>query len=80
MKLKIEKTAIIGDPEIGGEVEIKTNGRTYDIEVVKEKMPFNIPYDEEEFEKFSHALLVDKNAEWLGGYLFNIKNIVSIKK
>lgn len=40
---------------------------------VKEKMPFNIPYDEEEFEKFSHALLVDKNAEWLGGYLFNIK-------
>lgn len=47
---------------------------------VKEKMPFNIPYDEEEFEKFSHALLVDKNAEWLGGYLFNIKNIVSIKR
>lgn len=36
---------------------------------VNEKMPFNIPYDEEEFEKFSHALLVDKNAEWLGGYL-----------
>ena len=40
MKLKIKKTAIIGDPEIGGEVEIKTNGRTYDIEVVKEKMSF----------------------------------------
>lgn len=47
---------------------------------VNEKMPFNIPYDEEEFEKFTHALLVDKNAEWLGGYLFNIKNIVSIKR
>ena len=47
---------------------------------VNEKMPFNILYDEEEFEKFSHALLVDKNAEWLGGYLFNIKNIVSIKR
>ena len=47
---------------------------------VNEKMPFNIPYDEEEFEKFSHALLVDKNAELLGGYLFNIKNIVSIKR
>lgn len=43
-------------------------------------MPFNILYDEEEFEKFSHALLVDKNVEWLGGYLFNIKNIVSIKR
>lgn len=42
--------------------------------------PFNIPYDEEEFEIFSHALLVDKNAEWLGGYLFNIKKIVSIKR
>lgn len=42
MKLKIKKTAIIGDPEIGGEVEIKTNGRTYDIEVVKEKMSFQV--------------------------------------
>lgn len=42
--------------------------------------PFHIPYDKEEFETFSHALLVDKNAEWLGGYLFNIKNVVAIKR
>lgn len=42
--------------------------------------PFHIPYDKEEFESFRHALLVDKNAEWLGGYLFNIKNVVAIKR
>ncbi|MDN6079186.1 MAG: hypothetical protein L0I70_07675 [Lactococcus lactis] len=42
--------------------------------------PFNIPYDEEEFEIFSHALLVDKNAERLGKYLFNIKNVVAVKR
>ena len=43
---------------------------------VKEKISFKIPYDDYEFETFSHALLVDKNADWLGGYLFNLKNIV----
>ena len=40
MKLRIQKTAFIGDPEIGGEVEIKTNGKIYDIEIVKEQMYF----------------------------------------
>ena len=42
MKLKIKKTGIIGDPEIGGEVEIKTNGRTYDIEVESDSSMFRI--------------------------------------
>lgn len=40
MKLRIKNKAIIGDPEIGGELEIQTNGRIYDIEIVKEKMSF----------------------------------------
>ncbi len=42
--------------------------------------PFNIPYDEHEFEKFSQAILVDKNGERLGKYLFNIKNVVAVKR
>ena len=47
---------------------------------VKEKMPFNIHYEEEEFENFSPALILNNDAEWLRGYLFNIKNIVSVKR
>ena len=42
--------------------------------------PFHIPYDKDEFRAFEHAILIDKNAEWLGGYLFNIKNVVAIKR
>ena len=38
MKLRIQNTGYIGDPEIGGELEIQTHGRIYDIEIVKEKM------------------------------------------
>ena len=44
------------------------------------KEPFHIPYDKDDFESFEHALLVDKNTEWLGGYLFNVKNVVAIKR
>lgn len=42
--------------------------------------PFHIPYDEQEFEKFDNAIQAEKTAEWLGGYLFNIKNVVAIKR
>lgn len=42
--------------------------------------PFHITYDKDEFEAFEKALLNDKNAEWLEGYLFNIKNVVAIKR
>ena len=42
--------------------------------------PFRTSYNKEEFEEFESALLEDKNAEWLGGYLFNIKNVVAIKR
>lgn len=44
------------------------------------KEPFRIPYDKDDFESFEHALLVDKNSEWLGSYLFNVKNVVAIKR
>ena len=44
------------------------------------KDPFHIPYDKKEFGAFEYALLMDKNAEWLGGYLFNVKNVVAIKR
>lgn len=40
MKLKIKETAWLGDPEVGGELPIKTNGRIFNIEIVKEKMSF----------------------------------------
>ncbi|WP_276869861.1 hypothetical protein [Lactococcus taiwanensis] len=42
--------------------------------------PFRISYSKEEFEEFESALLEGKHAEWLGGYLFNIKNVVAIKR
>lgn len=40
MKLKIKETLLIGDPNVGAEIEIKTNGKIFDIEVVKEQMSF----------------------------------------
>lgn len=42
--------------------------------------PFRISYSKEESEEFESALLEGKNAEWLGGYLFNVKNVVAIKR
>lgn len=40
MKLKIKETAWLGDPGVGSELSFKTNGRIFDIEIVKEKMSF----------------------------------------
>ena len=40
MQLKIQKTALIGDPDVGAELEFKTNGKIFDIEIVKEQMSF----------------------------------------
>ena len=40
MKLRIQNTALIGDPDLGAELEIPTHGRVFDIEVVKESMSY----------------------------------------
>lgn len=40
MKLRIQKTAFIGDPEIGGEVEIKTNVKFTILKSLKNKCIF----------------------------------------
>ena len=40
MKLNIQNIIWIGEPEIGGELEIATYGRIFDVEIVKERMSF----------------------------------------
>ena len=40
MKLRIQNTALIGDPDLGAELEIPTHGRVFDIEVVKERLSY----------------------------------------
>lgn len=40
MKLHIRNTALIGDPQIGAEVEIPANDKVFNIEIVKEQMSF----------------------------------------
>ena len=40
MKLHIRNAALIGDPQIGAEVEIAANDKVFNIEIVQESMSF----------------------------------------
>lgn len=40
MKLRTKNKIVIGDPQMGADLEIKTNGRAYTIQVLFEKMEF----------------------------------------
>lgn len=41
MKLRINKTLLIGDPNTGAEIEIETNGRIFDIQIISEHLTYN---------------------------------------
>ncbi len=41
MKLRINKTLLIGDTNTGAEIEIETNGRIFDIQIISEHLTYN---------------------------------------
>lgn len=41
MKLRINETLLIGDPNTGAEIEIETKGRIFDIQIINEHLTYN---------------------------------------